>query len=137
MGESGSLHTVVNMQQFKQPEPAAVELTIVPANAASIFVEEPFELVVTVKNRSASPLASCSLLLPCNTEAAVIALGATEIPIPSLAPGCSTSLTVNMLAVEQGLREVSGICVQDAVTLANYQVRAGAALLRPALVSFI
>jgi hypothetical protein len=137
MGESGSLHTVVNMQQFKQPEPAAVELTIVPANAASIFVEEPFELVVTVKNRSSSPLSRCSLLLPCNTEAAVIALGATEIPIQSLAPGCSTSLTVHMLAVEQGLREVSGICVQDAVTFANYQVRAGAALLQPALVLFI
>jgi hypothetical protein len=137
MGESGSLHTVVNMQQFKQPEPAAVELTIVPANAASIFVEEPFELVVTVKNRSSSPLSSCNLLLPCNTEAAVIALGATEIPIQSLAPGCSTSLTVHMLAVEQGLREVSGICVQDAVTFANYQVRAGAALLQPALVLFI
>ena len=122
MGDSGSLHTVVNMQQFKQPEPASVELTVVPANAASIFVEEPFELIVTVKNRGAAPLASSSLLLPCNTEASVIPLGPTEIPIPAVGPGASTSLTVQMLPVEQGLREITGVCVQDAVTFAIYQV---------------
>jgi hypothetical protein len=128
MGDSGSLHTVVNMLQFKQSESASVELTIVPANAASIFVEEPFELIVTVKNRGAAPLASSSLLLPCNTEASVIPLGPTEIPIPAVGPGASASLTVQMLPVEQGLREITGVCVRDAVTFAIYQVCARAAL---------
>jgi hypothetical protein len=122
MGESGSLHTVVNMQQFKQPEPFAVDVAAVPADAASIFVEEPFDLIVTVKNRGPAPLARASLLLPCNSEASVIPLGMTEIRVPSLAPGCSTSLTLQMLPVEQGLREIAGICVHDEVTFLNYQV---------------
>jgi hypothetical protein len=122
MGESGSLHTVVNMQQFKQPEPFAVEVAAVPANAASIFVEEPFDLIVTVRNRGPTQLDRASLLLPCNSEASVIPLGMTEIRIPSLDPGSSTSLTVQMLPVEQGLREIAGICVHDEETFLSYQV---------------
>lgn len=122
MGESGSLHTVVNMQQFKQPEPFAVEVAAVPANAASIFVEEPFDLIVTVKNRGPTPLNRASLLLPCNSEASIIPLGMTEIGISSLAPGISTSLTVQMLPVEQGLREIAGICVHDEDTFLSYQM---------------
>lgn len=126
MGDIGSLHTVVNMLQFKQPDPAAIEFTIVPSDAASIFVEEPFELIVTVKNRGAAALATCSLLLPCNSEASVIAIGATEISIPAVAPGGSCSLVVHMLPVEHGLREVTGFCVHDAATFLSYQASAAA-----------
>ena len=122
MGESGSLHTVVNMQQFKQPEPPAVEVTVAPANAASIFVEQPFDLIVTLKNRGATPLINARLLLPCNTEASVIPLGLTELPIPNVAPGASTLLTVQMLPVEQGLREITGVCVLDNAAAITYQV---------------
>jgi hypothetical protein len=122
MGESGSLHTVVNMQQFKQPEPSAIEVTAAPSNAASIFVEEPFDLIVTVKNKGPAPLVRSSLLLPCNTEASVIPLGMTELQIPEIPAGGSISLTVQMLPVEQGLREISGVCVHDDETFLSYQV---------------
>ena len=122
MGESGSLHTVVNMQQFKQPEPSAIEVTAAPSNAASIFVEEPFDLIVTVKNKGPAPLVRSSLLLPCSTEASVIPLGMTELQIPEIPPGGSISLTVQMLPVEQGLREISGVCVHDDETFLSYQV---------------
>ena len=124
MGEAGSLHTLVNMQQFKQPAPAAVDVTAAPADAASIFVEEPFDLILTIKNRGACAVDRCSVLLPCNTEASVVPLGLTEIPVPTLAPGASLSLTVHMLAIEHGLREISGITVLDGQTFASYQVSA-------------
>jgi hypothetical protein len=122
MGEGGSLHTQVNMQQFKQPAPATVEVTAAPADAESIFVEQPFDLNLTIKNRGAAPLVRCCVLLPCNTEASIIPLGLTEIPVPTLASGASVTLTVQMLPIEQGLREISGITVHDDSTSASYQV---------------
>ena len=124
MGESGSLHTVVNMQQFKQPEPPAVELTLALADAASVFVEQPFDLIVTLKNRGSAPLVNARLLLPCNTEASIIPLGLTELPVPTVAPGGCTLLTVQMLPVEQGLREITGVCVLDDAAGSSYQVSA-------------
>jgi hypothetical protein len=122
MGESGSLHTVVNMQQFKQPEPPVVELVVAPDNAADIFVEEPFDIILTVKNRGASPLVGATLLLSCNTEASIIPLGLTQVPIPVIAAGGSTLLTAQMLPIEQGLREIIGIFVLDSATQKSYQV---------------
>ena len=77
-------------------------MTAAPADAASIFVEEPFDLILTIKNIGACAVERCSVLLPCNTETSVIPLGLTEIPVPTLAPGASLSLTVHMLAIEHG-----------------------------------
>ena len=124
MGESGSLHTVVNMQQFKQPEPPAVDLTLALADAASVFVEQPFDLIVTLKNRGSAPLVNARLLLPCNTEASIIPLGLTELPVPTVAPRRLHVANGADAACGAGLREITGVCVLDDAAGSSYQVSA-------------